>query len=43
MLGLARTSPLIKEIKDIDFLNQINEIKVPIVFFTGKYDFNTPT
>lgn len=29
--------------KDLDLIKDITEVKVPIYFYTGRYDYNTPS
>lgn len=41
--GLKYASNLHAEVKHIDFFKDVPELKVPVYFFLGKYDYVTPT
>lgn len=41
--GLKFAAPIHVEIKNIDFFKTVPELKVPVYFFLGQYDYVTPT
>lgn len=41
--GLLRSSKLMwSEMLDVNFFEEVPEVKIPVYFFTGRYDYNVP-